>query len=63
MEEHRKKSGASRRSNDRRDNHRRLEHRRKQNNVVVDTDKRNTVDQSKGYQRKSNRRSGQERRH
>ena len=38
MEEHRKKSGASRRSNDRRDNHRRLEHRRKQNNVVVDTD-------------------------
>ena len=63
MEEHREKSAASRRSNDRRDVHRRWEHRRKGNNVVVDTDKRKTIDQRKGYQRQNNRRSDQERRH
>ena len=63
MDEHREKSAASRRSNDRRDVHRRWEHRRKGNNVVVDTDKRKTIDQRKGYQRQNNRRSDQERRH
>ena len=63
MEEHRVNSEASRRSNDRRDVHRRSEHRRKENNVIVDTDKRKTIDQRKGYQRKTNRRSGQERKH
>ena len=63
MEEHREKSAASRSSNDRRDDHRRSEHRRKENNVIVDTDKRKTIDQRKGYQRKTNRRSGQELKH
>ena len=63
MEEHREKSAASRSSNDRRDDHRRSEHRRKGNNVIVDTDKRKPIDQRKGYQRKTNRRSGQERKH
>ena len=63
MEEHREKSAASRSSNDRRDGHRRSEHRGKENNVIVDTDKRKTIDQRKGYQRKTNRRSGQERKH
>tara|TARA_B110000438_G_scaffold157461_1_gene150903 strand:+ start:464 stop:625 length:162 start_codon:yes stop_codon:yes gene_type:complete len=53
MDEHREKSAALRGSNDRRDDHRRLEHRRKENIVVVDTDKRKTIDQRKGYQRKS----------
>ena len=62
MDEHREKSAASRHSNDRRDDHRRWGHRRKENTVVVDTDKRKTIDQRKGYQRKANRRSGQERR-
>ena len=63
MDEHREKSAASKRRNDRRNDHRRWEHRRKENIVVVDTDKRKTIDQRKGYQRKANRRSGQERRH
>ena len=61
MEEHREK-GASRRHNDRRDEHRRTKHRRKEN-IGVDTEKRKTLDQREGYQRKANRRSGQERRH
>ena len=61
MEEHREK-GASRRHNDRRDEHRRTKHRRKEN-AAVDAEKRNKVDQRKGYQHKANRRSGQERRH
>ena len=62
MEEHREKSGASRRRNDRRDEHRRMEHRRHDNTVVVEPENRKTLDQRKSYQRKSNRRSGQERR-
>jgi len=62
MDEHREKSAASRRRNDRRDDHRRWEHRRKENTVVVDTDKRKTIDQRKGYKRKALRRNGQERR-
>ena len=62
MNEHREKSAASRGSNDRRNDHRRWEHRRKENIVVVDTDKRKTIDQRKGYQRKALRRNGQERR-
>jgi len=60
MEEHREKS-ASRRSNDRRGGHRRLEHRRKAN-VDVDLERRVALDQRQGYQRKSNRRSGSDRR-
>ena len=63
MEEHRK-SRSTRRdsdSNDRRDAHRRLEHRRKQN-LPVDFERRTTVDQRVGYQRKGNRRSGLDRR-
>ena len=63
MEEHREKSATSRRRNDRRDVHRRLEHRRKENNALIDTDERKTIDQRKGYQRKTNRRSGQELKH
>jgi len=47
MEEHREKSGASRRRNDRRDGHRRMEHRRYDNTIIVETDKRKTVDQRK----------------
>ena len=57
MEEHREKSGASRRSNDRRDEHRRMGHRRHDNTVVVETEKRKIVDKRKSYQRKSNRRN------
>ena len=60
MGEHRQK-GASRRHNDRRDDHRRTQHRRK-GNIIVDNEKRDTLDQRKGYQRKANRRSGKERR-
>ena len=60
MEEHREKS-ASRRSNDRRDGHRRIGHRRKEN-VDVDLERRVDLDQRQGYQRKSNRRSGGDRR-
>ena len=60
MDEHREKSAASKRSNDRRNDHRRWEHRRKENIIVVDTDKRKIIDQRKSYQRKANRRSGQE---
>jgi hypothetical protein len=37
-------------------------HRRHDNTVVVETEKRKIVDKRKSYQRKSNRRSGQERR-
>tara|TARA_B100001996_G_C18488468_1_gene526639 strand:+ start:627 stop:812 length:186 start_codon:yes stop_codon:yes gene_type:complete len=61
MEEHRKK-GSSRRSLDRRGDHRRLEHRRK-SNVIVEDERRDTVDQRQAYQRKENRRTGEERRH
>ena len=50
MEEHRKK-GASRRSKDRRDE-----------NLDVDVERRIQIDQRQGYQRKSNRRSGRDRR-
>lgn len=46
---------------DRRDEHRRGEHRRKQN-ISVDDDKRSSVDQRIGYQRKGHRRSGLDRR-
>ena len=62
MAEHREKSGASRRRKDRRDEHRRMGHRRHDNTVVVETEKRKTLDQRRGYQRISIRRSGQERR-
>ena len=61
MEEHRKSQSTRRHSSDRRGAHRRLEHRRKQN-LSVDIEKRTTVDQRKGYQRKGNRRSGLDRR-
>lgn len=60
MEEHRKK-GASRRSKDRRDEHRRHSHRRKEN-LDVDVERRIVIDQRQRYQRKSNRRSGRDRR-
>ena len=60
MEEHRKK-GALRRSKDRRDEHRRHLHRRKEN-LDVDVERRIQIDQRQGYQRKSNRRSGRDRR-
>ena len=60
MEENREK-GASRRANDRRDGHRRLTHRRKEN-LDVNVERRVQVDQRQGYQRKSNRRSGRDRR-
>lgn len=61
MEEHRESQSTRRGSNDRRDTHRRLEHRRKQN-LPVDVERRTTVDQRTGYQRKGNRRSGLDRR-
>ena len=61
MEEHRKSQSTRRDSSDRRGSHRRSEHRRKQN-LSVDVEKRTIVDQLKGYQRKGNRRSGQDRR-
>ena len=60
MEEHREK-GNSRRLNERRADHRRVEHRRKANQPV-DEDRRQTLDQRSGYQRKQNRRTGAERR-
>ena len=61
MEDHRQK-GASRRNEDRSGEHRRLQHRRK-SKAPVDNDRRENVDQRRGYQRKENRRSGKERRH
>ena len=61
MEEHREK-GSSRRSLDRRGEHRRLKHRRK-SNVSIEEERRDTIDQRQAYQRKENRRSGDERRH
>ncbi len=60
MEDHRGK-GASRRNNDRRGEHRRHEHRRKEN-IPPENERRVVVDQRSGYQRKSNRRSGRDRR-
>ena len=61
MEEHRKSQSTRRDRSDRRGEHRRSEHRRKQN-LSVDDERRSTVDQRIGYQRKGNRRSGLDRR-
>ena len=61
MEEHRKSQSTRRDSSDRRGAHRRSEHRIKKN-LSVDVEKRTIVDHRKGYQRKGNRRSGQDRR-
>ena len=61
MAEHREKTSTRRERNDRRDEHRRHQHRRKQN-VAVDEERRVTVDQRGGYQRKGHRRSGRDRR-
>ena len=61
MGENRQSQSTRRDSSDRRGAHRRSEHRRKQN-LHVDVEKRTTVDQRRGYQRKGNRRSGLDRR-
>ncbi len=61
MAEHREKTSTRRERNDRRDEHRRHQHRRKQN-LTVDEERRVTVDQRSGYQRKGHRRSGRDRR-
>ncbi len=52
---------STRRSDSRRNQHRRVVHRRKQN-LHVDNERRSIVDQREGYQRKSNRRAGRDRR-
>ena len=61
MGENRKSQSTRRDRSDRRGEHRRSEHRRKQN-LSVDDERRVTVDQRTGYQRKGNRRSGLDRR-
>ncbi len=48
-------------NSDRRGSYRRVEHRRKEN-INVENERRVIIDQREGYQRKSNRRSSEERR-
>ena len=60
MENHREK-GSTRRTEETRGDHTRETQRRKEHKAV-DNDQRKVVDQRTGYQRKSNRRSGTERR-